>query len=532
MMVPNLTSTGSGSGVPGPRGPEGKSTYELAVGQGFEGTLDQWLLTQVGPAGPKGEDGDPGQQGPKGDKGSDADITVADGSADIGTMRLAWGLTDASTVGVKTVVFPAPFAAPPVVQLSAIGLREAIVPRQVTTTGFVMGEVGADANAAPIGWFAVGLNPSVSFIPSAQFNIPKLPIWSAAVRAQRTGKRNARVLCLGDSTTAGTGSLGPSNATNDISASYPTQLAARLTARGSYASWGSYLGTCRAPNITQFDSRIGVGLGWSDSSGLGQSGLTLGARYLYSSGNNTKGFFAPTQNVDTFEVYTIAFTTSGTPSVIVSIDNVDVATVSALSYNVNPGALRKTVVKAASSGQHTVQVRADATTSTIAFCAIIAYDSAVKEVSVLNAGWISGKSGDLNNGHTMAWSPLTVLPTYNPDLVLINMMINDLNTAVPKETYNGNMQAVIDSCRSSGADVVLIKPNRLGLYDASWPTYAGYVDELATRNGLLTIDISSVLGSYDTAVANGDMRDVYHMTSQGYSKIATTIADVIMPIGA
>ncbi len=73
MMVPNITSTGSGAGVPGPRGPEGKSTYELAVGQGYEGTLDQWLLTQIGPEGPKGDDGDAGPQGLKGDKGDKGD---------------------------------------------------------------------------------------------------------------------------------------------------------------------------------------------------------------------------------------------------------------------------------------------------------------------------------------------------------------------------------------------------------------------------------------------------------------------------
>lgn len=69
MMVPNLTATGSGGGIPGPRGPAGKSTYEIAVEQGFVGTEADWLLTQVGPEGPEGPKGDSGDPGPKGDKG-------------------------------------------------------------------------------------------------------------------------------------------------------------------------------------------------------------------------------------------------------------------------------------------------------------------------------------------------------------------------------------------------------------------------------------------------------------------------------
>lgn len=56
-------------------GAEGKSAYELAVEEGYEGTLEEWLASLVGatgPQGPQGEKGDTGAtgaQGPKGDKG-------------------------------------------------------------------------------------------------------------------------------------------------------------------------------------------------------------------------------------------------------------------------------------------------------------------------------------------------------------------------------------------------------------------------------------------------------------------------------
>lgn len=47
-------------------GPQGKSAYQVAVDAGFEGTISEWLLSLKGA---KGDIGDTGRQGPKGDKG-------------------------------------------------------------------------------------------------------------------------------------------------------------------------------------------------------------------------------------------------------------------------------------------------------------------------------------------------------------------------------------------------------------------------------------------------------------------------------
>ena len=67
----------------GRRGPQGKSAYEVAVDDGFNGTISQWLASLVGPqgpqgiqgltgaTGPKGEDGADGAPGPKGERGND-----------------------------------------------------------------------------------------------------------------------------------------------------------------------------------------------------------------------------------------------------------------------------------------------------------------------------------------------------------------------------------------------------------------------------------------------------------------------------
>ena len=60
--------------VPGPKGDDGKSAYEIAVEKGFIGTEEEWLSSLVGPQGeqgPQGPAGPQGEQGPQGPKGED-----------------------------------------------------------------------------------------------------------------------------------------------------------------------------------------------------------------------------------------------------------------------------------------------------------------------------------------------------------------------------------------------------------------------------------------------------------------------------
>lgn len=56
----------------GGTGKDGASAYELALQAGFEGTLEEWLDSLVGPPGepgPRGEQGVPGETGPRGPQG-------------------------------------------------------------------------------------------------------------------------------------------------------------------------------------------------------------------------------------------------------------------------------------------------------------------------------------------------------------------------------------------------------------------------------------------------------------------------------
>ena len=57
------------NGKDGINGQNGKSAYDLAVENGYSGTVEEWLLSLIGPQGEKGETGDPGPQGAKGETG-------------------------------------------------------------------------------------------------------------------------------------------------------------------------------------------------------------------------------------------------------------------------------------------------------------------------------------------------------------------------------------------------------------------------------------------------------------------------------
>lgn len=57
------------AGPAGPIGAPGKSAYEIAVDNGFEGSQQEWLATIQGVEGPQGPQGETGPQGPQGETG-------------------------------------------------------------------------------------------------------------------------------------------------------------------------------------------------------------------------------------------------------------------------------------------------------------------------------------------------------------------------------------------------------------------------------------------------------------------------------
>ena len=69
-LVGNLSPTSTMTGFLSSEFLRGFSAYEIAVQNGFEGTIEEWLLSLIGPEGPQGEKGETGLQGPTGPAGN------------------------------------------------------------------------------------------------------------------------------------------------------------------------------------------------------------------------------------------------------------------------------------------------------------------------------------------------------------------------------------------------------------------------------------------------------------------------------
>lgn len=82
-LVGTLSSGGSlTGGAVAVFGKDGKSAYEVAVKNGFEGSETEWLASLVGERGEPGKRGEKGDKGDKGDPGADGTMTFEDLTAE------------------------------------------------------------------------------------------------------------------------------------------------------------------------------------------------------------------------------------------------------------------------------------------------------------------------------------------------------------------------------------------------------------------------------------------------------------------
>ena len=97
-----LTGPAGPQGIPGdigptgPAGADGRSAYQVAVDEGFEGTEAEWLASLVGPTGPIGDTGPAGPQGIQGDIGPTGPATTANSMSALNTT----GGTTAGTIPI------------------------------------------------------------------------------------------------------------------------------------------------------------------------------------------------------------------------------------------------------------------------------------------------------------------------------------------------------------------------------------------------------------------------------------------------
>lgn len=356
--------------------------------------------------------------------------------------------------------------------------------------------------------------PSLNII-----GLPRLPKWGAARGAVFSGSRNATIVCLGDSTTAGAGAT--AGYANAASVAYPTVLASALKGVGVNANSQAVIGSGNwtlsgGVMFDVTDTRISSG-GFVDTGYQSFAGELQGA-----AGPSAPWSFTPSAPVDTFDFFYLTNWGQGTI-------NINVDSGSPMTLNCNPGpSLQKATISAGATGTHTLNVQCVAGQTFILGAA--GYIAGAKEVTVINGGacgW-TAESWNTSSGFGHFYDPLDVLKFLRPDLTIIDLTINDWCGNTPLSIYQINVQAVISAAQLSG-DVLLVTGA------PSAPAVCGVITQkiymqvyaaMAAANDVTMLQ--PFAGGYSEVQALGmGCGDGKHLNAAGYAAYASLIASQI-----
>jgi lysophospholipase L1-like esterase len=402
---------------------------------------------------------------------------------------------------------------------------------------------------------ALGVNGPVYYTPTGTGNFQRmmggfaeLPHWHKAITGVINGQNGsgpvvqARVLFIGDSTTMG--SYCTTTVSQQTGCSFPSQLAAILNAHGINATTDSFVGDAlnTAPRYLQ-DPRMSLGAGWVDTNLLTS---TIGGDGFVATGVTSGPLtYTPSLPVDTFKV--LYLTNGGQGTLSYNIDGASNATI-----NENAAASFAAVTTGAGTvGNHVINFNNVSGSANVWVLGAEAWDSTRSQVIIENAGWNSSTSANWASTSN-AWSPALACGILAPDLVVIDLGINDMQVGVALSTFKSNLQSLISHCQSAGhTDVLLVTTNHTNPSDSNNPTseatqqtYAQTVRALSqtTTNsanivGVPLADEFSNLSSYAQELVagypanNGSYPDDLHLLGPGNSFIARDLFSLLVPGG-
>lgn len=369
----------------------------------------------------------------------------------------------------------------------------------------------------------------------------QLPHWNKALANVMSGKGNARILCLGDSTTEGYFSTNTASGPY-YALSFCNQLANIFNGAGIPASTDNFVGNAAGDRASTVDNRLVLGSGWSGAATAGNQ--SLGGFFFIASSATGSTTYTPLKPVDTFVVWYPTVTGGGTLNY-----NIDGGSNTGINQNIANSFGHTTI--STTLGTHVLNLNYGSGAGAF-FTAIEAYNSTVPQVLMENAGWNGSKTSDWDLT-TNNYSPSPACGTFAPDLVIINLQVNDMISSTALATYKANLQTIISNCQRGGnTDVVLMTSNHTNPADGTNPTseatqltYANTIRSLAltTSNstavaGVPVIDEFANLVSY--TFQNASLGSVYtpgtypgdlHLNYFGYGIMARDIAQVLAPAG-
>lgn len=334
----------------------------------------------------------------------------------------------------------------------------------------------------------------------------------------RKGLANAKIACIGDSTTRGQGS---GTTTQQALNGWPVMAQQILAAKTGLVCRGQNLWSTGNATLSSFDARVTLG-SWGGTGTL----FTLGGPRIFASGAGTL-LFAPTEaQFDTCDVY-VANNTTGSCTVNFN------AGATIITVNTTTALTMTKQSAVGSLGTNIVNVPWVSGTPTLV--GLDCYNSAIKQVSFWNMGWLVSTTNNwASPDGTRGWDPRAALAsaTIAADLAIINLGINDYSgspPAIDPLTYYANMASLIVAQQSQGGDVLLMTPfpsdSTVSPLDVQ-ASYNAMCYNLALNYNCPLIDTTLLFGgarSWVTAFYN----DTKHLNSAGYTDIGAVVSRVL-----
>jgi lysophospholipase L1-like esterase len=343
-----------------------------------------------------------------------------------------------------------------------------------------------------------------------------------------SGSGNLRIACFGDSTTSGSYADGVNVFANNKINSYPSFLSKIFIKNGLPSTQASMFGDASAKahssNIYSYDPRFVGGISWTNgAAGPGTAGgsiLYSVATALGTTADETL-VFTPAEAWDTCDLYYLGGTTLGTFTL-------DTGGAVLATCHATLGTIQKvTINKGAPSVGPLNIIRTVQGSNVCAIGAIRCYNSTVSEVEV----WNVGAAGITTGGSALnanSYDPVYVMKTYAPDVVIINLGINDVITSVNAQVTYDNLVSIITNLKTV-SDVVINIPNpQATTYDAAFNKLRIAIQNAALFCGInLSVDIDGIWGT--VALSSAYMySDNIHPIKTGYYDIASLNANFLL----
>lgn len=341
----------------------------------------------------------------------------------------------------------------------------------------------------------------------------------AALANSTAGIAKTNILCIGDSTTFGTGSMaglyGPGVKNN----SYPTALSNRFNSLGFKSGAQNCFGDAGyGANIPTYDPRLTIG-SWAVVSNIVS---ICGETYAATAATATPMKFTPTVATDTCEIYYI----SGNGTAAAFNANVNggantvVQTWTGLAWNISK------VVISGSLGMNNYQC-SWASGGEVFIIGFSAYSSVNHEVSVINLGW-GGSTAESQLG---AFPSMAVsLAAFNPSLVILQTGINDWFGSTALSTYQSSVASWIAAVPAN-CDIVMVSPLQSSSANSPFATQAPYdqtFSNAATAGSYMYVDLNGRSGGFTAANALGLMAsDGTHGSAAMYNDEGNFLANLL-----